>query len=92
MFFQNFLSSDSISSSLNIKLIILEMSNKCLVSLLINEYWPEFFIQETILEILRIKHKIDRKPIRHLAANIAFLQSLRSYSFSAENEWFKVSF
>jgi len=46
-------------------------------------------IQETILEILRIKHKIDRKPIRHLAANIAFLQSLRSYSFSAENEWFK---
>ena len=56
-----------------------------------NKYWPEFFIQETILEILRIKHKIDRKPIRHLAANIAFLQSLRSYSFSAENEWFKVS-
>ena len=27
--------------------------------------------------------------MRHLASNIAFLQALRSYSYSAENEWFK---
>ena len=58
-------------------------------SFFFNDAYLFFSIQETILEILRIKHKIDRKPIRHLAANIAFLQSLRSYSFSAENEWFK---
>lgn len=46
-------------------------------------------IQETILEILRIKLKIDRKPMRVLASQIAYLQSLRSYSYTAETEWFK---
>lgn len=38
---------------------------------------------------MRIKLKIDRKPMRVLASHIAYLQSLRSYSYTAENEWFK---
>ena len=41
------------------------------------------------MEILRIKLKIDRKPLKCLASHIAYLQSLRSYSFHAEKEWFK---
>ena len=46
-------------------------------------------IQETIFAILRIKLKIDHKPMRHLAAIIAFLQELRSYSFNSKREWLK---
>lgn len=45
-------------------------------------------IQETILEILRIKLHIDRKPMRVLAGLVGFLQKLRSYSHDSKHEWF----
>lgn len=46
-------------------------------------------IQETILEILRIKLGIDRKQLKVLASFIAFLQKLREYSHNSSEEWWR---
>jgi hypothetical protein len=46
-------------------------------------------IQETILEILRIKLGIDRKQLKVLASYIAFLQKLREYSHNSSEEWWR---
>jgi len=46
-------------------------------------------IQETILEILRIKLHIDQKPMKVLASFVGFLQKLRIYSHESEEEWFR---
>lgn len=46
-------------------------------------------IQETILEILRIKLGIDRKQLKVLASFVAFLQKLREYSHNSSEEWWR---